>query len=159
MKEIRITKGRVALVDDEDFLRVSSFAWQAINNGDGNWYARRSYPRVYGQPRRTEYLHQFLMPGCVLVDHKNGNGLDNQKSNLRAASPSQNNANSRKKRAASSKFKGVSWSVRVGQWAAQLVARKKHYWLGYFESEDAAARAYDSAARQHFGDFANVNFL
>jgi len=98
------------------------------------------------------------------VDHINGNGLDNRRSNLRISSNSQNHANTKKQRGNySSKYKGVCWIKNVKKWAAYIGSNKKgsivkRKYLGYYKIEEEAARAYDKAAKEHYGEFAGLNF-
>lgn len=157
MKEIQLTQGKVALVDDEDFDRVNQFKWHAHFDG-WNWYADRALPRKDGKQGHLK-LHQFLLPGRKRVDHKNGNGLDNQKHNLRPASHGQNIANSRKMRGCLSQFKGVTWCKRNVCWAVQIVFQGKNKHVGYFSDEKVAAAAYNSEAAKLWGEFARLNTI
>lgn len=91
------------------------------------------------------------------VDHRDGNGLNNQRANLRIASVSQNHGNTRKPRSGRNRFKGVTRSTHGKPWQAQLKIAGHHYFLGRFDTEEEAARAYDVAAREHFGEFALAN--
>lgn len=98
----------------------------------------------------------------MMIDHKNGNGLDNRRSNLRFCTNAQNQHNQRKwgsrsGKPLSSRYKGVSWHRR-GHWRAKIQAQGKRRYLGQFQSEEAAARAYDRAARELHGEFAVLNF-
>jgi hypothetical protein len=94
----------------------------------------------------------------VFVDHINGNGLDNRKSNLRICTHQQNCENSRKRKKSFSKYKGVYWSKNAKKWVAQITIDGKSKHLGYFELEEDAAAAYDKAAVKYFGEFACLNF-
>jgi hypothetical protein len=106
-------------------------------------------------------LHRLLLnaPPELQVDHINGDGLDNRRSNLRLATGSQNQGNSRKRRdGVTSQYRGVSWNKRAGKWQALLRREGKLQYLGYFSDEEAAARAYDAAALEQWGSFARLNF-
>jgi hypothetical protein len=150
---IPLTQGQNAIVDVEDFERLSQFNWTAEWSKEARtFYAFR---QVDGKSLR---MHTFIM-GVLHVDHRNHEGLDNRKQNLRKCSGSQNQANLRKSTRNKSGFKGVSWNTSRKQWVAQLQCRGKHYWLGLFNTKEEAARAYDEAAKIHHGEFAVLNFL
>lgn len=155
MKEIFLTQGKTALIDAEDFDRVNKFKWQAQVRRSGGWYARRQISR---KPSNSVYLHQFIMPGIGRLDHRDGDGLNNQKKNLRPATASQNTINSSKLPGCTSKFKGVHWSKKACCWMARIGIHRQRIYLGIFESEEAAARAYDLAAVRLHGEFARLNF-
>jgi len=94
----------------------------------------------------------------VTVDHKNGNGLDNRKFNLRICTRSQNQQNKKKPISNTSGFKGVAWSKAANKWCAYIAVNKERIHLGLFVDPKEAARAYDTAARKFFGEFARPNF-
>ena len=152
-KELPLTQGRVAIVDDEDFERLSQYRWRY------NVYAKRSLPRAAGQPQKAMYLHREIMqpPAGMEVDHINGDRLDNRRSNLRVCTRAENQAN-RKAQAGSSRYKGVSLWKRHKRYAAGLSVDGKWQHLGWFDDEVAAARAYDEAAVRYRGEFARTNF-
>ncbi len=158
MKEINLTQGKVALVDDEDYEKVSQFKWFAIRQRH-HWYAGRSIPdKTKKSGQRTVLLHQFLLPGGRRVDHRDGNGLNNLCGNLRAATGEQNGANCKRSLANSSGFKGVSWNPVAKRWRADIRPQRRHIFLGHFETPESAAKAYDTAAVENFGAFARLNF-
>lgn len=152
--EIPLTRGQVALVDEQDEWAASQYKWHAIPAAR-TWYACRWTRRSDGRGT-TQALHQ-LLTGWALTDHINGNGLDNRRCNLRAATTAQNLSNMRKHRG-SSRFKGVSWFKRTQQWRAYIELSGRQIFLGHFHDEGEAALAYDVAAREHFGEFAALNF-
>lgn len=155
MKEIPLTSGKVALIDDEDFERVTRFKWFA-HKICGIWYAARWFRDENGDSKQVG-LHVFLIPDSVQVDHKNGNGLDNQKHNLRPATASQNSANRRKRSGVSSRYKGVSWINRQQSWRASIGFMGSHVHLGNYDCEEDAAVSYNHAALAFFGEFARIN--
>jgi hypothetical protein len=156
MKQIALAGGRTAFVDDADYVQVvAAGPWHARRNGRTT-YAQRHVLRADGV-RTTQQLHTFLT-GWSYVDHRNCNGLDNQRTNLRQATQHQNNANSRARNGTTSAFKGVSWRKRTGNWCAQIRSGDQNVHLGYFDTEEDAARAYDLAACDMFGEFARANF-
>jgi hypothetical protein len=106
-------------------------------------------------------IHREIMnaPDGLLVDHKNGDGLDNRRSNLRLATHSQNQCNKLKiKTKVTSQYVGVHFDKRRSQWATSIRNNGKTIWLGRFDSEIDAAKAYDQAAKKHHGEFARLNF-
>lgn len=155
MKEVPLTQGQVALVDDSDFNCVNALKWHALRYPNGYRAVRTVQNNL---KRRAIYLHNFIT-GFRRTDHRDGNSLNNQKENLRAATHSQNQRAFRtKKKGSSSRFRGVSWHIHRQAWSAQIWVAKKLVHLGYFSDENSAARAYDSEARTHYGEFASPNF-
>lgn len=154
IREIPLTKGHVALVDTEDFERANQFKWFAQVTKT-NVYAARDVRRK-GQPRQYIFLHQFLL-GAKGIDHRDGDGLNNRRANLRIATCSQNLRASKKKFSGTSRFRGVRLH-RPGRWTAQLKLNGRQIYLGIFDGEIEAAHAYDAAARWFFGEFAAPNF-
>jgi len=150
--EIPLTRGLVALVDDDDYAVVAGAGKWHANIGGNTFYARRALPGPHAV-RRYVLMHN-LLTGWSFVDHANGNGLDNRRSNLRPADRSKNSANSKLPHDSTTGYKGVS---RHG-WTAQIVTSGRQIHLGTFDTPEAAARAYDRAAVEHFGEFARLNF-
>lgn len=156
MREIPLSNGLVASVSDKDYERViSAGPWHATKPRGGRVYAQRSIRRADGR-RTTQKLHMFLT-GWPQTDHHDGNGLNNTRTNLRDATRTQNNANARRRADNTSGFKGVSWDSRISRWYARIHINGERRWLGYFADARSAALAYDSAARELFGEFARLN--
>lgn len=163
MKTIPLTQGKVALVDDEDFERLSMHKWTAERrNGKVRifWYAIRKEPVGYVENRtkyKTKYLHQEILGVSTGIDHKDGDGLNNQRHNLRLCSQTQNSQNKLKRKGCSSKYKGVCWFRPAKLWAAGITVNGRSISLKYFKSEIDAAKVYDAAAVKYFGEFAKTN--
>ena len=144
--------GLVALVDSQDADLVVAHTWRPqIVRGGEITYARTTIEES------TLTMHVLVM-GKPWVDHINHNGLDNRRVNLRPSSRSQNGANRRKLGTFSSLYKGVTWNKMARKWKATVTRDKRQRHLGYFTDEIAAARAYDSAAVELFGEYAQLNF-
>lgn len=155
VKEIKLTKGMVAIVDDDDYERLSKFGWFYHKNG----YAMRSY-KIDGNSKKSRMHREVLMaPKGKDVDHINGNKLDNRKSNLRIATRSQNNANSKLSSHNNSGYRGVGWMPARNKWRARIQINGKGIHLGLFETIEEAALAYNAAARKYFGEFAKLNVI
>ncbi len=145
---IKLGHGRFTVVDGDKLPELSKHSWTFNTSG-------------YAETRtnnRTITLHRFLMPGVVEVDHVNLVKLDNRLCNLRAATSQQNKGNQSKHRQNKSGYKGVHWHPQGKKWRAQIRFDRKSRHIGLFEGVEDAARAYDSAALQYFGEFARLNF-
>ncbi len=149
-----IIQGHRVVLDRADLLRVSKHTWHVTEGRTGKLYVRRS-------DRPHPYMHRQILglkarkPG---VDHKNRDGLDNRRSNLRLCTQSQNNGHIVKFRGTySSRHKGVSWCKDANKWRARIRVPRMRQHLGYFRDEDEAARAYNVAATEAFGEFALLN--
>lgn len=155
MKEIKLTQGKVALVDDEDFDRVNQFEW-FVGNGSKT-HASRAL--LNSGPKRERQMHRFIMnaPPGMCVDHIDGNGFNNCRSNLRVCTQSQNNKNRRIQKH-SSPYKGVCWHKKNRKWVSCIRVETKRIYLGSFHNAILAAVEYDLAALKHFGLFAKTNF-
>ena len=138
------------LVDDADYIKLSKYKWSVAIAHNTFYAMRQKSPRM---------MHRLLMGTkdmSISIDHKDGNGLNNQRCNLRECTPSQNNANCRVHKNSLSKYLGVTHSS--GNRKKKFQATIKNIFIGRYISEEEAALAYDRAAKKYHGEFANLNF-
>lgn len=148
MKKIQLTKEKFALVDDEDYVYLNRH----------NWYASKGYSTYYACRRSKDkiiLMHRTVMnqTGNLYVDHKDSNGLNNQKNNLRICTQSQNNGNSKMRKDNKSGIKGVSWNKLNKNWVACITINYKKKHIGTFSNKLKAKEAYEIEAKKHFGKF------
>lgn len=162
MKTLQLSQNKEAFIDDEDFERVSKFKWtyQRAHIGlDKNCEYAFTTTGGSHKTRKRIYLHRFISnaPKGKLVDHINGNGLDNRKDNIRFASHSQNQANVKPKtNKMYSNLKGVSFYKQCNKWMSTITVSGKRIYLGVFTTDVAAHEAYKNASIKHFGEFSLV---
>jgi len=156
MATIKLTQGEEALVDDEDFEKLNQYSWHLhrFKKKGYKWMASR-----IGVNDEEILMHREIMqcPSTHVVDHINGDNLDNRKANLRVCTNAENCRNRRGPRKGNlSGYKGVSWSH--GKWHAVVMKNGKQYSFGYFNDPKEAAIARDQAAVRLHGEFASLNF-
>jgi hypothetical protein len=167
-RRIPLTQGRFALVDPADYLALSRYKWRLCKTrGKKVVYAERSIRRPNGKYSRLLMHRQIMqakltairstLSANLVIDHKNGNGLDNRRANLRLATVAQNAWNA-KKRNPRSGYKGVWLAGDKNLWRAAIVCNGQRKHLGYFKDKRQAAKAYDKAAKILHGEFAVLNF-
>ena len=162
MKTLILTQGQVALVDDEDFEKLSKWKWTAYR-GHHTWYAKRAYGfPSNGKSKtrtRTISMHRQIMGlkygDTRMVDHINHNGTDNRKENLRLCDNSKNFQNQISRRA---KYKGINFMPKLGKWRARICLNRKQVHIGLYLTDIEAAQAYDREAKKIFKEFAHLNF-
>ena len=176
-KEINLTKGFVAIVDDEDFDWLSKYKWSASvdkREDQGNYTSARTTVYKYFEGykwRRSVKMHRLIMEAKIgeIVDHVNGDPLDNRRSNLRICTAAENARNHKKqdlinKSPCSSRFKGVTLSTNKTPygnyyyWRAQITVDGVNKYIGQYETEEEAACMYDLAAQKYHGEYARLNF-
>ena len=158
-RRIPLTQGQFAIVDPQDYQRLSRYKWRLCRTkGKNVLYAERSI-RLPGGKYSRLLMHRQLIkaPEGYVIDHINGCGLDNRRANLRLATAAQNAWNS-KKRNPRSGYKGVWFAGDKGLWRAAIVCYGRRMHLGYFTDKIDAARAYDAAAITYYKEFARLNF-
>lgn len=151
MREIQLTQNKVTLVDNDDFEELNKYKWYFGPNG----CAARA---IKG---KTVLMHRVIMnpPSNLLVDHIDGNPLNNCKNNLRITNKYGNKRNCKSHINSASKYKGVTiFPKRKTRFAASIRIDNKLIWLGRFKIEEEAAKSYDEKAREYFGEFGRYNF-
>jgi hypothetical protein len=154
MREIPLSQGKVAVIDDEDFALIRQFSWSAEKH-------RNTFYAVTNFNRRHVYMHNLIMRDSGKeTAHEDGDGLNNRRSNLSKVTRQQNSFGIRKVKCGTSKYKGVSLAkdtAKVGIWCAYIHHNYKKIGLGRYTSEEDAALAYNEAAKKLFGKFAVLN--
>ena len=156
--KIPLTKGKFAIIDDADEKLISNYSWQAYYVGRKNskrWYAG-ARERI---TNKMVYMHRLLSGvDGMLVDHINGDSLDNRRSNLRPCTNSQNNMNKGPTTTTTSKYRGVNFDKCRNKWKSRIKVGSRQIFIGRFQLEVEAALAYDKYAKQYFREFAKLNF-
>jgi hypothetical protein len=153
MKAIPLNHGKFTIVDDDDYPLLSKLKWRAMRCND-IWYAVRT--GTLGKKKIAIEMHRVILgfPGTD-IDHRDRDGLNNTRNNLRVATRGENRANSRVSKRSKSGFKGV-W-MQNGKWVAKVRHNGRVYCFGTFTDAKEASDAYIDGARKHFGEFARAN--
>lgn len=151
MKYIELTKGKRAVVDDEEYDTLNAFKWYAQKGGINFYACRRSYGKLI-------FMHRSIMctPKGMETDHINGDSLDNRRVNLRICTSSENHMNRGKNHRNTSGFKGVSFHKKNKKWIARISIHGKYKHLGIYSTPNLAYEAYCDACLAHHGEFANI---
>jgi hypothetical protein len=156
MKEILLTKGKVAYIDDEDYALVSQYSWAYFQPKSGPAYAVSQISVGQGKQKAIR-MHRIIMNAKPneLIDHRDGDGLNNQKYNLRLCTQSQNRGNSRHNKFSKAPYKGLSWRKDNRVWQVTIGHNSKHFTLGTYKSPEKAFKVYCNANLLLHGEFAN----
>lgn len=162
MKKIQLSKGKFAIVDDEDFEWLNQWKWHTSGSEVSKFYAARDvYPGRTSDGKRIHkriYMHKQIMEfPRDEVDHINGDSLDNRKENLRITDHKHNGYNLKLYKNNKSGYKGVQFHKHIKKWMACIRVDRKLKHLGYFTTPEEAAKAYNIASRQYHKDFGRVN--
>lgn len=151
MKIIKLSQGKFAIIDNEDFERINQYKWYLSHYG----YAVRTAKKT----RQTIWMHREInnTPEGMRTDHINRNPLDNRKSNLRTCKQGQNVLNRIKSKNYGNPYKGVSKHTQNSKWRARIMINQKEISLGCYDTPEEAALSYNKAAKEHFGEFARLN--
>lgn len=164
MKQIQLTQGQITIVDDEDYEWLSQYSWHArYEKNTRSFYAQTAIKDPESSTGwRTLSMQRMLMglkySDGKIVHHKNHDTLDNTRGNLEICSTLQNNRHAVKRRVrTSSRYKGACWHKRIEKWQSYITVDTKRIYLGYFTDEKEAAKAYNDAAIEYFGEYALLN--
>ena len=161
-KEIKLTQGQYAIVDADDYEGLNQWKWYAHKKKTEHTFYVDRFASIGRNKREMVSMHRLIMSlqngDGKQVDHIDGNGLNNQRSNLRLCTRSQNNMNCRARKG-TSKYKGVSWVKRDKRWLAKITHSGKLIYIGQFMCEDDAAFAYNKICKKLHGDFARLNLV
>lgn len=158
MKRIKLTQNKFTIVDDSDYEWLNQYKWY-FSQQRGSGYSHRT-PFINGKKKMVS-MHRFILgvENNMEVDHINGNGLDNRRSNLRISTHQQNICNQKLRFDNTSGYKGVSLDKRYRKWKSFIYTKNKQHGLGYYSNIKEAAKAYNQAALKYFGEFARLNII
>lgn len=155
MRTINLTKGKTSIVDDDDYEKLAQYKWCASRCGNSHYAMRKD------KNDKGILMHRFILNVTdrhIHVDHINHDTLDNRKINIRTCTQQENNRNKSPHSKSTSKYLGVSWDKLKNKWKGNIYVNKKLLFLGRFNSEEDAAKAYDLIAKKEFQQYANLNF-
>src|SRR3990167_1985734 len=158
MQQLPISKGKITIISDEDYTQLAQHKWRVYINS-GKLYAARWEKGKTMKTRKHIKMHQVIMNPLkgLIVDHIDGDGLNNRRDNLRIVSNRQNTINRRKSVGTSSQFKGVYKAKNTIKWRSYIKTNNRQIYLGMFDTEHQAALVYDLWAKDMFGQYAKLN--
>lgn len=158
MREIQLTQGKVAFVDDEDFNELMKYKWYTLKHRN-TFYAARGI--INNGKWKVQLMHRLIMGDNLekpMIDHKDGDGWNNQRYNLRPCTNQENQMNRRPNRSCSSEYIGVCWDKPKQKWMARIRINGDRKHLGFFSIEEDAAKAWDNASLERNSGFNRLNF-
>lgn len=158
MKLIPLSKGKFAKVDDCDFVMLNGLSWHLHQRGEVYYAVTLKFMGI-GKYKMHRLLLGLTHKDGIIVDHIDGDGLNNQRSNLRIVTTQQNGFNRRNNINSFSKYKGVNYHKKQKTFRANIKINGKPIFIGNYKSEIDAARAYNEKAKELFGEFANINII
>lgn len=158
MKSIKLTKGLYTKVDNDDYEKLNQYKWCAVKKGE-KYYVQRRWWKASTRQTGTIYMHRQILnaPKSSIVDHINGDSLDNRKSNLRITNKSENAVNVKAQRRGKKKSRYRGVEPRGNCFRARITKNGERFELGHFKSEEEAAKAYNKKAKELFGDICFLN--
>ena len=156
--EIPLSQGKIAIIDATDWELVKDYKWCAHKSGN-TYYAVTGIRKPDGKKILLQ-MHKLFVDTKLgfVTDHISGDGLDNRRLNLRTVTTAQNGMNRKSQSNCKNKFKGICWLPKRKKWYASIFVEGKHRYLGSFDSPEEGAVAYDTAAKEYFGEYACLNF-
>jgi|6_EtaG_2_1085325.scaffolds.fasta_scaffold08028_3 hypothetical protein len=158
MKKIKLSQGKYALVDDEDFEYLNNYKWSALKDNKTYYAVSSLIIDPVTKKKKAIKMHRVIMktPKGMDTDHINGDGLDNRRENLRVCTHAENSRNRGINKNNTSGYKGVYWKKDRKKWAAQIRNNGKVVGLGGFDRKEQAYAAYCQAAKEFYKDFAKI---
>jgi len=162
MKKIKLTKNKFTIVDDEDYEKLRLYTWHAtpVRKGHKGFYATTNVKISHNKYKKSRMHREIMQPQTgMVIDHIDGDSLNNQRSNLRICTVSENVRNCSLYKTNTSGFKGVHWNQKKKRWVARVRLNGKAVLNKMFVEKIDAVKAYNEKAKEYFGEFARINSL